>query len=125
MTTEEIAPPRIAVDVAVLTALLGDDDPVLIRELLQVFARSAAAIAPELTAACIAGNAKEVATLAHKLKSPARTLGALALGDCCAALEAAGAAHAVTEFETLLAQFAVEMTAVETTLAELMMQSTA
>ncbi|MBK1694592.1 hypothetical protein CKO09_07555 [Chromatium weissei] len=122
MSAEKIMPSHAALDVSVLITLLGDDDPALIRKLLEVFARSAAAIAPELTAACRAGDAEQVALLAHKLKSPARTSGALALGECCAALEAAGTARAITEFAALLAQFTVEMAAVQTALAELLKQ---
>lgn len=107
---------------SVLAALIGSDDPALLQELLEIFARSLTTIAPKLTAACRAGNAEQVNMLAHQLKSPAQTMGALALGECCAALETAGAADAVAEFATLLAQFTVEMAAVEAALADLTMQ---
>jgi HPt (histidine-containing phosphotransfer) domain-containing protein len=36
------------------------------------------------------GNVQEVASIAHSLKSSARQLGALALGEACAVTEAAG-----------------------------------
>ena len=38
------------------------------------------------------GNVPEVASIAHSLKSSARQLGALALGEACAVTEAAGKA---------------------------------
>ena len=38
------------------------------------------------------GNISEVASIAHSLKSSARQLGALALGEACAVTEAAGRA---------------------------------
>jgi HPt (histidine-containing phosphotransfer) domain-containing protein len=39
------------------------------------------------------GNIMEVASIAHSLKSSARQLGALALGEACAVTEAAGKAN--------------------------------
>ncbi len=42
------------------------------------------------------GNIDEVASIAHSLKSSARQLGALALGEACAATEAAGKAGKTT-----------------------------
>jgi HPt (histidine-containing phosphotransfer) domain-containing protein len=114
-------PTEMAVDVTVLAELIGDDDPETLRDLLLVFQRSATAIAAELMAAGTAGNLAQVQHLAHKLKSPARTSGALALGECCAALELAAqtgsTAHALAP---LLAELAAEMTAVEQALLRLL-----
>ena len=42
--------------------------------------------------ACAAGDATRAGVLAHKLKSSARSVGALALGEICAEMEAAGKA---------------------------------
>ncbi len=69
----------IAVDVTVLKELVGDDEAT-IREFLHDFRLSAAGIAAELRSACTAGQAMAVGALAHKLKSSARSVGALALG---------------------------------------------
>ncbi len=107
-----------SLDVSVLAALIGETDPVLLRELLSVFQRSATAIARELLAAGAAGDMTQVHHFAHKLKSPARSSGALALGDCCAALELASKLGDAAALTTLLAEFATEMTAVEQALAQ-------
>lgn len=81
----------LAVDVRVLATLVGDD-ATIIREFLNDFHISARQISQELSAACRAGDAPAVAALAHQLKSAARSVGALALGELCASLEMAGKA---------------------------------
>ena len=45
-----------------------------------------------LVEACAAGDIAGAVAQAHKLKSSARTVGALALGDLCERIEAAGKA---------------------------------
>ncbi|MBK1642037.1 hypothetical protein CKO12_09155 [Chromatium okenii] len=107
-----------ALDVSILAALIGENDPALLRELLGVFQRSASAISCELLAAGAAGDMAQVHHLAHKLKSPARSSGALALGECCAALELASKLGDAAALTTLLAEFTTEMTAVEQALAQ-------
>ena len=97
-----------SVDVNVLKALVGDD-PAILNEFLHDFSVSAQAIAAELLAACAAGDAAQVGTLAHKLKSSARSVGALALGELCAELEAAGKAAQSGELASLLPRFEAEM----------------
>jgi len=67
------------VDVTVLEGLVGDD-PALVREFLQDFRSSAAKITAELRAACVANHTAAAAAAAHKLKSSAHAVGALALG---------------------------------------------
>lgn len=84
----EVAPP---VDISVLKALVGED-PAVLHDVLQDFIKSAAPIAANLHAACAAGEGEAARTAAHKLKSSARAIGALALGELCEALENAGAA---------------------------------
>ena len=74
------APTFASLDVSVLAALVGDD-PATLREFLLDFRASAATIAAELSAACAAGDAARAGALAHKLKSSARSVGALALGE--------------------------------------------
>ncbi|MDO8707032.1 MAG: ATP-binding protein, partial [Sulfuricaulis sp.] len=79
----------VPVDVNVLKALVGDDEAT-IREFLHDFRLSAAKIAAELRAACAAGETATAGAHAHKLKSSSRSVGALALGELCAAMEKAG-----------------------------------
>ena len=100
------------VDVSVLAALVGDD-PATLREFLIDFRASAATIAAELSAACAAGDAAQVGAAAQKLKSAARAVGALPLGEICAALETAGKANATNALTPLFAGFEREMAAVK------------
>jgi len=83
------APASVPVDVNVLKELVGDDEAT-VRDFLHDFRISAAKIAVELRAACAAENAQAAGALAHKLKSSARSVGALALGELCAEMEATG-----------------------------------
>jgi PAS domain S-box-containing protein len=78
-------------DLRVLRALIGDDEAGLL-ELLADFTASALQHAADLRAALQARDAGAVSAVAHKLKSASRSVGALALGEACAALEAAGMA---------------------------------
>ncbi len=76
-------------DLQVLRALIGGDEAGL-RELLADFTVSAQQHAADLRAALQARDAGAASAVAHKLKSASRSVGALALGEACAALEAAG-----------------------------------
>ena len=100
------------VDVNVLRALVGNDAAIL-REFLQDFRSSAAAITLELRAACAARQPKAVADAVHKLKSAARAVGALALGELCGEMEAQGKAGDRDALALLLPRFEVEMAVVE------------
>jgi CheY-like chemotaxis protein/HPt (histidine-containing phosphotransfer) domain-containing protein len=102
----------VPVDVKVLKALVGDDSG-LIREFLRDFRNSAAGITLELRTACAAGQTKLAADAAHKLKSSARAVGALALGDLCATMEEAGKADNSNALIVLLRCFEAEMAVVE------------
>ncbi len=87
--TELPDPPALPVlDLQTLRDLVGEDDTVL-RELLADFATSARQHAASLREGLQGGDAAKVGATAHKLKSASRSVGALALGDACAALEAA------------------------------------
>jgi len=103
---------NVAVDVNVLKALVGDD-PAVIREFLHDFRASATGIAAELRTACAAGQATAAAAAAHKLKSSARSVGALALGELCAGMEQAGQAGDTEALAALLHRFEQEMADVE------------
>jgi two-component system sensor histidine kinase/response regulator len=106
------------VDVRVLEALVGDD-PAVISEFLQDFRASSVKIATELRAAYQAGQTAVVAAAAHKLKSSARSVGALALGELCAQMEQAGKAGDTAALTTLLPRFETELAAVDKYIAAL------
>ncbi|TAN69078.1 MAG: response regulator [Methylobacter sp.] len=100
--------PVIPLDVSVLKALVGDD-PVVVSEFLQDFRSSAAQIAAELKIAYAAGQSAQVGALAHKLKSSARSVGALALGELCAEMEQVGKAGRIEALTAQLSRFETEM----------------
>ena len=102
----------VPVDVSVLEGLVGDD-PDLVHELLQDFRISAAKIAVDLRAACVASQTKAAAAAAHKLKSSALAVGAFALGELCAAIEEEGKAGDIEALSVLLHRFETEMAVVE------------
>lgn len=64
---------------------IGGDE--LVREIMSTFLRFARARVPQLQDAAETGDTDTGATIAHTLKSSARQLGALALGDACASAE--------------------------------------
>ncbi|MDP4027832.1 MAG: ATP-binding protein [Gallionella sp.] len=102
----------IPVDVNVLKKLVGDDEEI-IRDCLLYFRLCAAKIAVALHAACAAGQAAVAGALAHKLKSSARSVGALALGELCAGMEKAGKAGDTETLAALLPRFEQELASVE------------
>ncbi|MDO8436891.1 MAG: PAS domain S-box protein [Nitrosomonadaceae bacterium] len=106
------------VDVHVLEALVGDD-PAVISEFLQDFRASSAKIAVELRTAYQAGQTAAVGAAAHKLKSSARSVGALALGELCAQMEQAGKAGDTAALTALLPRFETELAAVDKYIAAL------
>jgi HPt (histidine-containing phosphotransfer) domain-containing protein len=114
-------PAENAVDVNVLVALVGSDRRVL-RELLGQFRTSAAQAALELAEACSTSSAVGAEAVAHRLKSSARSVGALALGERCAEIEAAGTSRDVAAIKSLYAGFAEEMVAVQLSLDSLCAQ---
>ncbi|SEN67850.1 multi-sensor hybrid histidine kinase [Nitrosospira multiformis] len=100
------------VDVHILEQLVGND-PAVINEFLQDFRVSARKTAEELRAACQAGDAKTAGGIGHKLKSSARSVGALQLGELCAQMEQAGKAGDMTRLNELLPRFESELAAVD------------
>jgi HPt (histidine-containing phosphotransfer) domain-containing protein len=81
-------------DVSVLVALIGDD-PQICSNFLQAFRRNATETAAEMKIAYAAGQAAQVGALAHRLKSSARSVGALELGELCDEIEQSGKADQV------------------------------
>jgi CheY-like chemotaxis protein/HPt (histidine-containing phosphotransfer) domain-containing protein len=108
------APPAVQkpVDVKVLEQLVGND-PAVIEEFLQDFRVSAAKIGTELRAASLAGDTATAGAAAHKLKSSARSVGALGLGELCAEMERAGKAGDAQALTALLPRFELELAAVD------------
>jgi CheY-like chemotaxis protein len=72
-----------------LTELVGDN-PAMHKRLLEKFLANANEQVAAMDAAIAAGNALQAAGVAHTLKSAARSVGALALGELCQAIETAG-----------------------------------
>jgi HPt (histidine-containing phosphotransfer) domain-containing protein len=99
------------VDVNVLKELVGDD-PTVTSEFLRDFRTSSEKIAADLRSACQGGQAKIAGATAHKLKSSARAVGALALGELCAEMEQAGKAGDTQALNALLPRFESELAAV-------------
>jgi HPt (histidine-containing phosphotransfer) domain-containing protein len=99
------------VDVSVLESLVGNDAAV-ISEFLHDFRVSSARIATDLRTACEGGQPAPAAAAAHKLKSSARSVGAMGLGELCAEMEQAGKAGDVDALKELLPRFELELAAV-------------
>jgi signal transduction histidine kinase/CheY-like chemotaxis protein/HPt (histidine-containing phosphotransfer) domain-containing protein len=100
-----------ALQVQMLEALVGND-PQVIEEFLREFHASARQLGAELVAAGSAGNAADAVRIAHKLKSSARAVGAVQLGELCATIEAAGKANDATAIQALLPEFESALAAV-------------
>jgi HPt (histidine-containing phosphotransfer) domain-containing protein len=101
-----------AIDVSVLESLIGLD-PAVILEFLLDFQISTAKIAMALKSAHADGHPVRVSQQAHKLKSSARSVGALALGELCEQIETAGKAGNTETLTILLPLFALELDAVD------------
>ncbi len=118
-TTDTPLLPTGPVDIEVLRSLVGDD-PQLIREFLQAFRSSAARIAQEVEQAYRAGSAAKTVAAVHKLKSAARSVGAMALGDLCADMEQVGAAGQIDALSLAFEHFKLEMATVDRHLAQIL-----
>lgn len=100
------------VDIAVLEELVGRD-PDVIHEFLRAFWISTAKTASELHAAGQGKDAALIAGLAHKLKAPARSVGAVRLAGLCDDLQRAAEASDFAAVEKILPQFEAEKANVE------------
>ena len=76
----------VSLDLEVLKSMFGDDDE-LTMSILQEFRSSALPYMIELDQALSVQSPEGVKSLAHKLKSSSRTVGAVPLGDICETLE--------------------------------------
>jgi|GEM_PF-3387970 len=89
-------------DATTLPELVGDNPP-LHRRLLEKFLINAQGQVTDIGVAAAAHEVSTVETLAHTLKSAARSVGALRLGECSQALEDAGHAGNVSSCSALAA----------------------
>lgn len=67
-----------------------------------------------------AGSAAKTVAAVHKLKSAARSVGAMALGDLCADMEQVGGAGQIDALAMAFEHFKREMAATDRHLAELL-----
>ena len=103
------APP---VDIAVLEELVGRD-PDVIHEFLRAFWLSTAKTASEIVIACENRDASKVADLAHKLRAPARSVGAHRLAGVCADIQKAASVSDFDALKVCLPRLETEKTSVE------------
>lgn len=73
-------------DVSVLEKLIGARGE-MVEEFLDAFLQSASGLASDIDRACVTRDMRQLAAVTHKLKSSARSVGALALGALCARFE--------------------------------------
>jgi signal transduction histidine kinase/DNA-binding response OmpR family regulator len=96
--------PNIAVDLAVLRALVGSD-PETIRDMVESFRTSAALARDSIRIGVGLGECKVVADAVHSLKSAARALGSLRLAGICEEMETSANAGRQHELVRQLARF--------------------
>jgi HPt (histidine-containing phosphotransfer) domain-containing protein len=70
-----------------LRTVAGDEAPGFVAEMAQLFLEETAKSLGQLKEAGLRGDWKQVARIAHSLKSSAATLGLMRLSDACRALE--------------------------------------
>jgi HPt (histidine-containing phosphotransfer) domain-containing protein len=108
---------NICLDVSVLDAMFGDDDAIK-QAIFDEFKVCADPIIADMDAALAVRSCEGVRAMAHKLKSSARTIGAIQLGDVCDSLESAGIAEehdAIRIFsDKLRAEMSAVLVAIET-----------
>ena len=78
--------PVATLDIGVLRALVGAE-PAMLRQLLGDYQQSLRSGLEQLRTAMVMGRALDVGSIAHRLKSSSRAVGALPVGDLCAELE--------------------------------------
>src|SRR3546814_385352 len=114
-------PDAAAVDVNVLKALVGGDEAT-VHELLAEFQAMSWQEAAALHRAFDAGDIALTGSIAHKLKSSSRSVGALGLGEACAKLENAGKAGDKDAVRVGMQQFDVALAAVDNALNGLLVK---
>lgn len=99
------------VDLSVLADLLGDD-PQVMQDVLAAFVASTKGSALVMARAHASEALQAMSDVAHKLKSTARAIGAVRLGQICADIEAAVRTPHSALLDPLVADFEVELLAV-------------
>jgi CheY-like chemotaxis protein/HPt (histidine-containing phosphotransfer) domain-containing protein len=101
------------VDLRVLASLVGSN-PVTLNDVLKSFVVSSAKARDEIQAAVAIGCAASLGSGAHRLKSAARSIGALRLGEICQDIESASRAAPLdqVQIKAVVETFAAELTAV-------------
>ena len=84
-------PPWPVWDADTLGKMIGDN-PEMQQTLLRKFLQNAQRQVQQIGTAALAHDTRQIADIAHKLKSSARTVGALALGELCEEIETTGLA---------------------------------
>jgi CheY-like chemotaxis protein/HPt (histidine-containing phosphotransfer) domain-containing protein len=97
-------PGDLPLDLRVLQALVGNDADT-VNHFVDDFHSSSTQIEAELRSAYASGQIGLVAAEAHKLKSSARAVGALQLGELCDAMERAGKANNALALAALMPVF--------------------
>ena len=93
-----------------LSEMVGDN-PAIHKRLLEKFLVNTEKQVTEITTAAAASDTAAVASVAHALKSAARSVGALRLGELCQSLEAAGRAADAQQCSALARGLAGEFAA--------------
>jgi PAS domain S-box-containing protein len=101
-------PPYQAVDLSVLTALVGTD-PDVVSEIIGAFRLSAQRSIDDIRAGSANGNVKAVSDAAHTLKSGAWSIGARRLGDVCGEIELSYGAGQTNDDALRLQRFEMEL----------------
>ncbi|MFZ5539458.1 MAG: PAS domain S-box protein [Pseudomonadota bacterium] len=104
-------------DASALTRVIGDDAAAA-RDLLAQWRAAATGQLAELDDAAAHDDRARIATLAHRMKSSARAVGAAALGALCERLEGAAQTADGATIRALLAGMRQEYAAVEAAIAE-------
>jgi PAS domain S-box-containing protein len=99
-------------DQGALVRVVGKN-PVIQHSLLRQFLQDADLLVAATDVCVGTARYQDAAGQAHKLKSSARTVGAMRLGACCAALEQAGSADSAAECTSLALQLRQELARVE------------
>jgi two-component system sensor histidine kinase/response regulator len=100
-----------AVDLAVLSSLVGSD-PAVMSKMLASFRRSSTRCRDAARIGVGAGTCKAVADAVHSLKSAARAIGALRLAEVCEEMEISADAGRGAELTAQLVRFEQEYTSV-------------
>lgn len=111
--------PTLPVDVRVLHDQIGENQG-LISEFLNEFKKSALNIGQDIAKACAEVDAQRAIAAAHKLKSAARAVGALPLGELCASIEEIAKSDHPEELHSISERFQVELRQVDDYLASIL-----